>query len=194
MTDKRKPAPKLDEIRPPTLADFRKDAAEVFESRMVEFLLVYYKIPTELRRQVRECFVADTGEGYTFAAFHEVFPAYPVFFQTRVAAHLAKDCSLLSLFMDFNSRKIVEVYRQASEHVPPYAEGRSRAVIFRWPRMSRTGLVLHDRAPKFETPGVRMVWQSTEDDTRLSLEPLPIFLQTLSVDCSRETWDNGYDF
>lgn len=182
MADKRRPAPRLGDIRPPSGRELAQSAAEEWENSIVSQICVQLKISTDLRRRMRD-WNEERGEGdrLDFEALHHVLPELPVQLFCKIFPNLGKRLTVSRFFTAFASTEVYKYYQQLVKD-----QGLERhcvGLVFRWPRLGGpgagpTGLVLHNRPPQWDVPGVRLTWTNKEGET-LVVEPLPVLLAAI---------------
>lgn len=182
-------------LRPPTLEDFIRNKEESYDDQLFELFCRRYKVSQRTRVLARSHHRRSTGlSKMTLDNWHQLYPAYPVYFQSVVIPNIDKQNTVRHLFTDFGRREFVSVYDELVSTKTDSASALATGLIVRWPHLGAkgsptTGLVLHNMVVNTEVPGVRLVWTSSEGGV-LTLEPLPVFLNSLDSRVDKGSWLN----
>lgn len=174
----------------PTPQDFAAWGQSRFETDIVIMLCSHHRVPKDVRESLR---VSAPGEaaGLKSLQLHDFCYNldYPVRLGTDRIPAVAKDAPLSKLFTDFTRRAFIKAYEALEDRESAYADGRPLGLVFHWPYLGGAkALVLSNREPTWDVPGVRMVWVGKDPTIKLTLELLPVFMASVDRMAGPRGW------
>lgn len=176
-----------------TGAQLRLFDEQNYENALVALLFARYNLPRKIKfEMLDEMKFGGESPRLTLAAFCRRFSNFPVYLVAKKFRTVSASCPVSRLFSDFRRRCFTQEFYSLQENLDEAeVAGRALGLIFDWPHLpggKAKGLVLHDRVPDNESAGVRMTWVG-EDEERLTLEPLSVFLKSVDADYD-SAWRN----
>lgn len=178
----------------PTADDLRAGREDDYEEQIVIRLCKHFQIPPAERERMRRHMEGLTGDPrLTLDMWADRFPTFPIYLGCCIITHVSKKTPVSRLFMDFRGRPFMQEYSALLERRPDNATGRPVGLIFKWPHLDApgspwSGLVLTDRTPTWEVPGVRVTWVPPGDLEPLHIEPLSVLLSSIDHEATGRRW------
>lgn len=170
--------------------DFRKkflsknvggaDYAEAWEYQCVKELLNIAPDPSALRRALYDTADSFGTNTWSFEIFHTAQIEFPIRFFSCAKSKKVAEFSFARLFNNFTGQFLLDEYSHACATAAELGLSKTPVgIVIKWPHVAG-GVILHDYAYDFSSPGVRIF--CTEEGYRLTLEPFRQFLKHLPHD------------
>lgn len=157
-------------ITPAAWSEQLELSQQAYEHTAVRKVMTYYKLGqafNDLSRRLKREWERPVG----FADFRQEYPGFPVHF---AVTHMygIHNLALACLFKRFTKTPVYEAFLEAK----PDADGRSFAMVFAWPQISKW-MTLHNHVRDLSIPHPVFIRPTGHDNELAVLEPLDTFLQ-----------------
>jgi hypothetical protein len=189
--------PELLALQPITERDLRGDIDKIkYEQAIVTRLCSRYHVPTAKRTEwARENERRSGIFGVNLLTWYEHYAGFPIRLGTALLRNVDKQSPLSLMFRAFEKTIITQKYLELLRQLRGEWSG-SVGLVFNWPHLAgagnpTTGLVIHNRTPRIELPGFRMVWTPRDCPQQpLVIEHLETLLASLDADDPHRSWLN----
>ena len=171
---------------------FEKVAASSFETDVAFLLFSSFGLPAQVKWQLTgECESRSGEKGLKLEAVFDRYPQLPFrLLSTGRFRKLPQTLTISQLFSTFSTQPFVLAWNRFYDAMPR-GDRKSMTVglVHYWPFVSHHAMVLHNRPPSLDRPGVRVYCVGREDKKKrvLTWEPLINFFQSIDWKLEEET-------
>lgn len=155
--------------------NFAKWHAEKFENEIVRFLYSYYRVPSDVRREL----AGSARSPHVTVEQVTQRLGFPMRCGCTYIGGIARLAPLSRVFSDFANRKFTKLYMDFMADDPA---GVPPALIFNWPHLGGLhALAIHALPLDVQKAGVRLFWVCPATGMTLTIEPISHFLELIRI-------------